>query len=101
MMRSENTLQKNDWLQLPVFVVTDSLICVVSPCVQLYKPVDLIIQYLIWDVLTHPRVFLGAIRYDFYVISIHIVTEEIIEVRLWPLTTKHVEAAVPLAKKQK
>lgn len=29
----------------PVFVVTDSLICVVSPCVQLYKPVDLIIQY--------------------------------------------------------
>lgn len=46
MMRSENTLPKNDYdYRPPVFVVTDSLICAVSPGVQLYKPVDLIIQY--------------------------------------------------------
>lgn len=46
--------------------------------------------------LTHARVLLGAVWYDLHVVAVHIVAEEIIEVRLWPLTPEHVETAVSL-----
>lgn len=46
--------------------------------------------------LTHAGVLLGAIRNDLHVVSVHIVAEEIIEVSLGPLTSKHIEAAVSL-----
>lgn len=45
---------------------------------------------------THSRVLLGAIGDDLHVVAIHVVAEEIIEVRLGPLTSKDVQVAVPL-----
>lgn len=46
--------------------------------------------------LTHSRVLLGAIRDDLYVVTVHVVAEEIIEVRLRALAPKHVQIAVSL-----
>lgn len=51
--------------------------------------------------LTHAWVLLGAIRYDLYMVAVHVVAEEIIEVRLWPLTSEHIQTAVSLFKQRK
>lgn len=48
---------------------------------------------------THSWVLLSAIRDDLYMVSIHIVAEEIVEVRLRPLASKHVQVPVSLLEK--
>ena len=48
------------------------------------------------QLLTHSWVLLGAIGDDFDMVSIHVVAEEVIEVRLWPLASKHVQVSVSL-----
>lgn len=51
-------------------------------------------------IFTHSWVLLGAIRDDFYMVSIHIIAEEVIQVRLWPLASKHIQVSVSLFRRK-
>ena len=50
--------------------------------------------------VTHARVLLGAVGDDLYVVGVHVVAEEVVEVGLGALASEHVQTAVPLRERE-
>lgn len=50
--------------------------------------------------LTHAGVLFGSIRDDLHVVAVHVVAEEIVQVRLGPLAAEYVQAPVSLREGQ-